>query len=61
MNMTKGNEPSSKSGGMKAHLSSSPDNNPGTSKSCNLSFSDKNKSKGSSSDRHQTAAKESGV
>lgn len=61
MSMTKGNEPSSKAGGMQAHLGASKGNNPGTSKSCNNSFSDKNKPKGSSSGRHHTAAKQSGV
>jgi hypothetical protein len=61
MKMTKGHEPTSKSGGMQSHLGSSPGNNPGTSKNCNLSFSDKNKPKGSGSDRHQTASKQSGV
>lgn len=61
MKMTKGHEPNSKSGGMKAHLGSSPGNNPGTSKSCDLSFSGNKKPKGSSSARHKTAAKQSGV
>ena len=61
MSMTKGSEPTSKAGGMKAHLGASKGNNPGTSKSCNLSFSGKNMPKGSTSDRHHTAAKESGA
>ena len=59
--MTKGNEPSSKSGGMQSHLGASPGNNPGKSKECNLGFSGKNMPKGSGSERHKTAAKESGV
>ena len=58
MKMTKGNEPNSKSGGMKSHLGSSPGNNPTKSKSPGLGFSDKNKSKGSSSSRHHTASKQ---
>lgn len=60
MKMTKGNEPSSKSGGMQSHLGSSPGNNPTTSKNCDLSFSGKNMSKGSGSDRHSTASLKSG-
>ena len=59
--MTKGNEPTSKAGGMQSHLGSSPGNNPTKSKKCDLSFSSKNKPQGSDSSRHHTAAKESGV
>ena len=61
MKMTKGSEPTSKSGGMKSHLGSSPGNNPTTSKSCGTSFSGKNMPKGSKSSRHQVASKMSGV
>lgn len=61
MKMSKGSEPSNKSGGMKSHIPASPGNNPGTSKSCDLSFSSKNKSAGSTSARHHTAADKSGV
>ena len=61
MKMTKGHEPNSKKGGMKAHLGSSPGNNPTTSKPCNNEFSSKNKPAGSSSSRHHTASKQSGV
>lgn len=61
MKMTKGHEPNSKKGGMQSHLGSSPGNNPGTSKSCDLGFSSKNKPSGSNSSRHKTAAKQSGV
>lgn len=61
MKMSKGTVPTNKSGGMQSHLGASPGNNPTTSKECGLGFSDKNKPKGSSSDRHHTAAKESGV
>lgn len=61
MRTTKGSEPTNKVGGMKTHLGASPGNNPGTSKNCDLSFSDKNKPKGSSSGRHHTASKKSGV
>lgn len=53
--MTKGHVPTSKAGGMKAHLGSSAGNNPGTSKNCDLSFSGKNMPKGSTSPRHHTA------
>ncbi len=59
-NMTKGNMPSSKAGGMKAHLGASPGNNPTTSKKCDLKFSGKNFPKGSSSERHKVAASYSG-
>lgn len=61
MKMTKGNPPENKSGGMQAHLGSSPGNNPTESKSPNLAFSGKNCPKGSSSARHKVAAKQSGV
>ncbi len=60
MKMTKGNEPSSKSGGMKSHLGASPGNNPTTSKKCDLSFSGKNFPKGSSSERHKVASSDVG-
>ncbi len=59
--MTKGHEPTSKSGGMQSHLGASPDNNPTASRSVNTSFSGKCCAKGSSSPRHHTAAKKSGV
>jgi len=61
MKMTKGHEPNSKKGGMKSHNPASPGNNPETSKSPNLEFSSKNKPPGSSSSRHHTASKQSGV
>ncbi len=61
MAMTKGSEPTSKSGGMKAHLGASPDNNPTTSKKCSLAFSGKNFPKGSDSKQHKTASHKSGV
>ena len=61
MKMTKGHEPTSKSGGMKAHNPCPADNNPTKSKSPDLGFSGKNCPKGSSSSRHHTAAKQSGV
>lgn len=61
MKMTKGHEPNSKGGGMKAHLPASPDNNPTKSKECGKEFSGKNMPKGSSSGRHHTASKQSGV
>ena len=38
MKMTKGHEPTSKAGGMKAHLGSSPGNNPEVSRKCDTSF-----------------------
>ena len=41
MKMTKGNEPTSKKGGMKAHLAASPGNNPTASRSVNTGFSGK--------------------
>lgn len=61
MKYTKGHQPNSKSGGMQSHLGSSPDNNPTTSKSPGLGFSGKNCPKGSSSSRHHSASKQSGV
>jgi hypothetical protein len=61
MKMTKGHEPNSKGGGMKAHNPASPGNNPTTSRECGKDFSDKNKPAGSSSPRHHTASKQSGV
>lgn len=41
MSMTKGKEPTSKSGGMKAHLPASEGNNPTTSRPCDHSFGGK--------------------
>lgn len=61
MKMTKGHEPTSKSGGMKSHLPASPDNNPTTSRECGKEFSGKNMPKASGSSRHHTAAKQGGV
>jgi len=61
MKMTKGHEPNSKSGGMKAHNPPAPGNNPTTSKTPGTSFSGKNCPKGSNSPRHHEAAKQSGV
>jgi hypothetical protein len=61
MKMTKGSGPTSKAGGMQAHLGASPENNPTASKSPDLGFSGKNCPKGSSSPRHKEASKQSGV
>lgn len=51
MKMTKGNEPTSKSGGMRAHLPPSPGNNPTVSKTPGTGFSGKNMPSGNSSSR----------
>ena len=61
MNYSKGDVVHSKGGGMRSHLPASPGNNPTKSKTCNLTFSGKNCPKGSSSARHHTASKQSGV
>lgn len=61
MKMTKGHEPNSKGGGMKSHNPASPGNNPTTSRECGCEFSSHKKPSGSSSSRHHTASKQSGV